>query len=682
VQVFVQTKRSIVRAAAACTLVAACGSWLLAQQQPAAQVPVFRAGTELIQIDVSVLDRRRRPVKGLSAADFTLLEDGQPRPVEAFAEIDLPPRQSTTEASWMSEVPADVVTNRAIGQEGRLVVILMDRTIPIGMPTVTAREVAIAAVNELGPRDMAALVSTSGGVPQNFTADRSRLLRAINQRDWSTGISEEAREIEDRILVAVPGAFTGLNDGRCLCGLCVPETVTRIAEALQDVPRRRKSLLFIGSDFVVQAGLGQVAQAELGCGTKLKDAREKMFAALDRSGVVVHAFDPSGLNTIGPLSRASSTLVVREVAAARGRAVQEALASQNNLNIVPDYTGGRVVMNTNAPQSRMPEVMRESQSYYLLGFRPSDPDATRPVRSIKVKVNRRNVDVRARRLVSTPPPSAGGAPDNPAAARSTAALNGLLPDGQLPLTLQLAAFATPGAARPTVAVTVGIDAFAPPRDAALRNTPLELVVAAFNPTGQPRASARQTVDLAWPANGQGATLRVEALTRLALDPGDYEVRVAVQNTRSEQVSSVFSYITVPPFGSVPLSLSTIVVDAPRTTTSVPRGALQGLLPVAPTTARSFSRDQAVSVLMRAYQGTERDDALAPVGVRMQIVDAQSRVVRDDAMPLSAAAFQATRAADCRIVLPVSQLAPGEYLLRLEATMGKRIAGRAMRFAVE
>jgi VWFA-related protein len=667
----------VVRFAVACSLAACCKAWLLAGQQPAAQVPLFTSGTELVQIDVSVLDSRRRPVKGLSAADFTLLEDGQPRPVEAFTEIDVPPRLSAAEASWMSDVPADVVTNRAIGQEGRLVVILMDRTIPIGTPTTTAREVAIAAVNELGPRDMAALVSTSGGVPQNFTADRSRLLRAINQRDWSTGISEEAREIEDRMLT-VPGAFTPLTDGRCLCGLCVPEAVTRVAEALQDVPRRRKSLLFIGSDFVVQAGLGQVPQAELGCGTKLKDAREKMFAALDRSGVVVHAIDPSGLDTVGPISRASSTLHGAGVSVARTRAVQENLASQNNLNIVPDYTGGRVVMNTNAPQARVPDVMRESESYYLLGFRPSSPDAVRPPRSIQVKVNRRNVDVRSRRLLGTVPSGAGAEVLSSAA---DTALHGLLPDGQLPLDLHLAAFATPQGARPSVAIAVGIDAFAPPRDADTRNTPLDVVVAAFDPTGQPRARARQTIDLSWPPPSRDAPRRVEAVTRIVLDPGDYEIRVAVENTRSKQLSSVFSYVTVPPFSAVPLSLSTIVLSAPRTASSVPGDALQGLLPVVPTAMRSFMRDETVWAFMRIYQGTGRDDGLAPVAVRVQILDALNRAVRDEIMPFSAGAFQATRAADCRIPLPVAQLTPGEYLLRVEAAMGKRVAGRAMRFSV-
>ncbi len=662
----------------ACALVVlSAGVRPLARQEPPAdQMPVFRAATDLVEVDVSVLDGRRRPVRDLTAADFTILEDGQPRPLETFTFVDLPDRELSRDAAWTSEIPPDVVTNRAMAQEGRLVVILMDRTIPVGQPTNTAREVATAAVNELGPGDMAALISTSGGVPQNFTADRARLLRAINQRDWSTAPSGEAQQIEAGIHAGFDAAFTPLTDGRCLCGLCVPETITRVAEALQDVPRRRKSLLFIGSDFIVQAG-PQPQQGELGCGQKLEDAREKMFAALDRSGVVVHGLDPSGLETVGSPT-ADGRWAVR--GPARMQTMQQALQRQNNVHVVPDHTGGRTITNTNAPQAQVPAIVSESASYYLLGFRPSDADPARPIRSIEVKVNRRNVEVRSRRQFSTPMP----ATDGPTASPIDRALDGLLPTAQLPLAVNLSAFATPGAVRPTVVASVDLDAFAPTDDATTRRTPIDVTVAAFDATGRPRASARQTIDLEWPTATAAATrARPEALTRLALDPGDYEIRVAVENTSSQQASSVFSYVTVPAFASLPLSLSTIVIDAPRPTNHVPREALQDLLPVAPTTARAFRRAGGpVAAFFRIYQGTRRDDDLQQAAVRVRIVDAQDRTVRDEGLTLAASAFGDARAADCRIGLPIAQLPPGDYLLRLEVAVGERLAGRAMRFSVE
>ncbi len=38
--------------------------------------PQFRTGVELLQLDVAVLDSKRQPVSGLTAADFTVLDNG------------------------------------------------------------------------------------------------------------------------------------------------------------------------------------------------------------------------------------------------------------------------------------------------------------------------------------------------------------------------------------------------------------------------------------------------------------------------------------------------------------------------------------------------------------------------------------------------------------------------------
>jgi VWFA-related protein len=656
--------------------VLACGAWVIAQNAtPQEAPPVFRVATDLVEVDVSVLDNRRRPVRDLTAADFTVFENGKPRPVETFTFVDVPDRETSRDVGWMSEVPSDVATNRTLTQEGRLVVVLMDRTIPVGQPTITAREVAAAAVNALGPGDLAAVVSTSGGVPQNFTADRARLLRAINQRDWSTGPSGEVAQIEAGIHQGFDDVFSPLTDGRCLCGLCVPETITRVAEALEGVSRRRKSMIFVGSDFIVQAG-PQVQQAELGCGQKLEDARERMFAALDRSGLVVHGVDPSGLESVGSPT-ADNRWAVR--GPARIQTMQQHLVRQNRMHVVPDHTGGRTVLNVNAADQVIPDLVRESASYYLIGFRPAGADVSRPVRSIDVRVNRRDVEVRSRRQFSTAAP----ARDAAAATPGDRALGGLLPTTQLPLDVHLAAFSTPGSARPTVTVAIGLDAFVPPSDATTRHTPIDVVVGAFDATGQPRASARQSLNLEWPVPTAGTQRRTEALTRLALDAGDYEIRVAVSNPQTGQVSSVFTYAAVPAFASVPFTLSAIVIEAPHVTTSVPREALRDLLPVVPATTRTFRRaDGPIPAFFRVYQGTARTDALNGADVRVRIIDASDRTVRDEVMPLQATSFGDGRAADCRISLPIPQLPPGDYLLRLEAQMGERVAGRAMRFTVE
>jgi hypothetical protein len=60
----------------------------LAQQRPADQRPrtasTFRDRVDLVQLDVSVLDRDRRPVRGLTSKDFTVFEDGKPQVICIF----------------------------------------------------------------------------------------------------------------------------------------------------------------------------------------------------------------------------------------------------------------------------------------------------------------------------------------------------------------------------------------------------------------------------------------------------------------------------------------------------------------------------------------------------------------------------------------------------------------------
>jgi VWFA-related protein len=656
-----------------------------AAQQPSEAPPpqaVFRAATELIEVDVTVLDGRRQPVKGLTAADFTVLEDGQPREVETFAAVDLADRVVATDAAWMSEVPRDVGDNQIAGQEGRLVVILMDRSIPVGHPTTVARQVAAAAVEELGPGDMAALVSTSGGVPQNFTADRSRLLRAINQRDWSTGSAGEHNELMDS--VGPTGTFTELTDGRCLCGLCVHQTLTNVATALKDLPRRRKSILFVGSSFVLQAG-PQLQQSELDCGRKLEDSRRVMYAALDRSGVTVHSIDPSGLQTIGPTNQASSTIAARRgvgaVREAQLAAINTQLQDQGELRVLPDRTGGRAVMNTNGPQERVPEIIRESQSYYLIGFRPGDAAAPGRPRSIEVKVNRRGVNVHARREVVLPGPLRAADAPGPAPGAASA-LNGLLPNAHLPMDLNVAAFATPDSPRAAVTVSVGVQAFAPVAGAAAASEPLEIVAAAYDQTGRPQASARQTLELSWPPVGANQPRRVDVLSRLDLPPGDYEIRVAASTAGGARTASVFTHLAVPSFADARLSLSNIVMSAPATTNSAPPAFLESVLPLRPTPQRTFRRVDQSTAFVRVYQGTSRTDEPEAVQVRVRIVDAQDRDVRDEILVLQPPAFVGDRTADLRMPLPLASLAAGDYLLRLEAATGTQMAGRAVRFSVE
>ncbi len=65
--------------------------WLLACSLTAlAQTPVFKSDTTLQSIAVQVTDKQGNAVKGLTAADFTLVEDGRPQKVAFFGDEKQP----------------------------------------------------------------------------------------------------------------------------------------------------------------------------------------------------------------------------------------------------------------------------------------------------------------------------------------------------------------------------------------------------------------------------------------------------------------------------------------------------------------------------------------------------------------------------------------------------------------
>jgi VWFA-related protein len=666
-------------------LLLVCASSLLSQGR--GDQPTFRTGVELIQLDVSVLDGRRQPVRGLTASDFTVLENGTPRPIRAFSAVELPVRAIAASGNvgapkWTSTVAPDVRTNQVADEDGRLVIILMDRSIPREQPMVTARKIAIAAVEALGPNDLGALISTSGGVPQNLTNDRDRLMKAINQRDWAT----DSDEFPWR-MVTTTEVDSALNDGRCLCGLCVLETVTRVADAVRDAPRKRKLLLFIGAGLFLQSGPPLTGTSSIvGCESRLRDARQAMFNSLSLSNLTIHSIDPRGLVNLGPQTQARiGGGFDRPVASGPQNRLQaqrdettELLTTQEALQTLPDRTGGRAVMNTNGPEEIVPEILRESESYYVIGFEPSAPGAADDRRSIEVKTTRKNVRVSAQRqyiastarLAVSAATRAGTMP-----LPISAALSGLLPAATTPLKIALGAFASP--AGESASVRIYLDAGAFIRDQS--QVPLELHVSALDQTGRQVGSARQSSTIV--ADGRsGSRLPIANIqTHLDLAPGDYEIRAALADARDGRAASVFSQIAVPNFARAPLSLSDLAIETVEAARPPP--AQGNAQPLVPTTQRVFGRGQRVRAFFQIYQGTQVTDSLAPVTVRVTVVDAKGNAVRDQSLAIAEEDFQ-NRRTDCRINVPVDRLTAGEYLLKIQAAAAKHTADRALRFAVE
>ena len=88
----------------------------------------------------------------------------------------------------------------------------------------------------------------------------------------------------------------------------------------------------------------------------------------------------------------------------------------------------------------------------------------------------------------------------------------------------------------------------------------------------------------------------------------------------------------------------------------------------------------MTAFVRVYQ-SERDESL-PVTVSRRIIDASNRTVQESRETLFEQGKQGSHSADYLFELPLASLAPGQYLLTIEATRKeKQTAHRDVVFSV-
>jgi VWFA-related protein len=630
-------------------------------RQQAPQAPsTFRSTVDVVRVEASVLDKDRRPVRGLRAEDFTVLEDGRERPVVAFAPVELAaaPTSTAETAAWVRDAPRDVVDNSG-ADAGRLVVIVLDWSIRF-YDQPLARRSALAAVQGLGPDDEATVLFTKpgGGRPQGFTADRALLRAAINQ-PFAFALTSPHPDLNKRIIDP-----EGYESGDCLCGLCTLDGLTQLGKSLRTVSERPKVVLFIGTyvrtfeamrPTAVQPAIpGRITPSfatmpGTECPGRLRDAREAFERTIRAANVTVHVLDPVGVDTdvstpLGP-----------------GR-IRERLDS---LPVIADITGGRTVANTDAPEAHVASILDESSAYYVLGFTPAPSTRRDTTRRIEVRMRSRGLTVRARNQYNLAEQPTSVASGREVLARAVAAV---LPVREVPLELSAVPMI---AGRRLAAVLVG-------RLGAGAVRPTAMLSAALTPRAVPVVSRRVAIP---PAAGVGTQPSgLGLVSALALEPGSYEIRVATESAGGA-TGSVHTFVDIPDFRQAPLSMSGVLLHVAPEEAVASRDEIDDALPFVPTARRTFAGGDTVSAFVQVSQGTARKDAIQPVTVLLRISDTSDAAVRNRTGTLTAAEFANNRTANSRLGLPLQGLPPGQYLVTLEATTGERRAQRSVRFAV-
>jgi VWFA-related protein len=637
-----------------------------------ARPPQFRSGIDLVQVDVSVLDRDRRPVRGLTAQNFTILENGKPQGVAAFQAVDMPD-ELPPPTPWMRDVIPDVRRNdEAI--EHRLVVIVMDDASMIAQPAFvrSAKEIAHRVIDALGPSDLSAVLFTlDNRKSQEFTPDRARLHEAVERFAAgfrTVGMAPGMAEATNTMALAESNAF-----------YAAVGTLEKAAEYLASVPQRRKALIYVSVGVPVDTELsatpqliggGIGGQSLQGMLANVTQRMQRVFRQAQLANVNIYPVDPAGLGGMEAYIESQR---------AAGRVMFPYENSRNYLDFLQTLaanTGGRAFTNTNEFASSVAQIFRENASYYLLGYRSPDANPDGKFRRIEVRVDRPGLEVRARngyyaakaedleRAVRRPP--------SPIAE----AISGLLPKGEVPMQLAVAPFRLPSRSESGVAIVTAVRQPANTEAVAVVEK-VDLAVYAYNNDGKLIASQALRADVRVRA-GTNGQIGYELLSQLTLKPGRYQLRFGAHIPSLKTNGSVYYDLEVPDFADLPLSLSGVVLSVSPSLMVAPRDRLKNLLPVVPTAQRDFRSTNRVTAFLQVYQGgRDRPDY---VDLDVNILDSQGTAVFHSLHEIAPDRF-GPRGAEYQLDLPMTRLTPGPYLLSIEASSQRETARRDIRFVV-
>jgi VWFA-related protein len=408
-------------ATAALLVAAAAGvTSILSNAQDNQPRKVFRSGLNLVSVDVIVRDKSGAVVRGLTAADFEVREDGRPQDVTSFSfeEITNKTVAAVESAGLLAGVEEKVAEDakRAGGTATPAPVANVEPSAPMTSDMLAGRRLItlVFDVSSMQPEDVQRAVDSARkyvdekmtpadliavttvgstlSVLTDFTADRAKVSNALATLAYTDGTATEA-----------PAASTAATDEEAAAATDDASTATEtaeldmfnndvrlralktLAEALASIEQKKAILYF-------SAGMqrsGQDNQVEL---------RSAINAAV-RANVSIYAIDIRGLQAVVPGGDARQASG-RGQDMFSGRGVQQQFAqlasSQDTLTSLATDTGGRAFTDSNDLGEAFARVQRDMSAYYLLGYSSTNAAKDGRFRRIQVRVKRDGLRVEAR----------------------------------------------------------------------------------------------------------------------------------------------------------------------------------------------------------------------------------------------------------------------------------------------
>jgi hypothetical protein len=336
-------------------------------------------------------------------------------------------------------------------------------------------------------------------------------------------------------------------------------------------------------------------------------------------------------------------------------------------------TGGRVVKGTDDLASAMLDVVRESRTYYLLGYVSSNPKRDGKFRKIEVSVARPGLEVRARKgyyargkVESKPRPADAIDP------QVRAGLDSPFDSEGIPMRMASYVLGRGASGKTTVALAADLDlrAAAFEAQAGRQVGTLDSFVLVSPLAGGGSQIQEKRIDLSLPPDIHARVLKtgLPILRVFELAAGKYQSRLLVRDARGGAIGSVRHSFEVPPAEGFHIS-------TPILSDSLATGAGGAEVPV-PLARRVFPSGSRVFYAFDVYGATPNDTGAHEVAIGYVVRRKNGALFAES--PPRTVAGGGDGSLSHRLVLSLSGAEPGEYELLLtveDKASGNRLERR-------
>jgi VWFA-related protein len=400
----------------------------------AQQVPSFRAGVDLVSVDVRVVDRDGQPIPGLAADRFEVSIGGRRRRVVSLDYVVSAPAvaASTTAPAGTSGATAVRPSSGSPTPvaASRLFFLAIDA---LSFGAGESRGVAVAAqqfIAGLQPSDYVGLLTFPSGPRLNPTRDHAAAAKALDGVVGQRPIATGKFRLRPSEIAAIAARHGGCSDRSPLATTqCDEEVEPTLAAACQNNAGCRKDLINQAQGDA--RNLENLARTSLGTFggviRALANVEAQKVVVLVSAGLIVGQ-SPGAVPDVGDLpvligqeaARANASVYtlfvdqgfMRQMSAETANAPLTMTHLSSDRAVLErwlgEFTGTaggaflRVV--TGDPESAFRRIVRETAAHYLIGVEPADADRDGRPRPLSVKVNtgQRGSTVRSRAWVTLP----------------------------------------------------------------------------------------------------------------------------------------------------------------------------------------------------------------------------------------------------------------------------------------